>query len=124
MGLELSFQTKHEICFAMVCPFPLRAIRVIWIHWTSIGSNGERLMPSYGISFFILFPTCLQVDGTNSKWFSFLAFNVSRLRLWRPSASTLSTRLELSTGISRQKTFLSTFERMCESRTLVWVIWL
>jgi serine/threonine protein kinase len=29
MGLELSFQTKHEICFAMVCPFPLRAIRVI-----------------------------------------------------------------------------------------------
>jgi serine/threonine protein kinase len=29
MGLELSFQTTNEICFAMVCPFPLRAIRVI-----------------------------------------------------------------------------------------------
>jgi serine/threonine protein kinase len=28
MGLELSFQTKDEVCFAMVCPFPLRAIRV------------------------------------------------------------------------------------------------
>jgi serine/threonine protein kinase len=28
MGLEFSFQTKDEVCFAMVCPFPLRAIRV------------------------------------------------------------------------------------------------
>jgi hypothetical protein len=26
MGLEFSFQTKTDICFAMVCPFPLRAI--------------------------------------------------------------------------------------------------
>jgi serine/threonine protein kinase len=29
MGLEFSFETKDEICFAMVCAFPLRAIRVI-----------------------------------------------------------------------------------------------
>jgi hypothetical protein len=29
MGLELSFQTKTDICFAMVCPFPLRAISVV-----------------------------------------------------------------------------------------------
>jgi len=28
MGLEFSFQTTQYICFAMVCPFPLRAIRV------------------------------------------------------------------------------------------------
>jgi hypothetical protein len=29
MGLEFSFQTKNEICFAMVCAFPLRAISVV-----------------------------------------------------------------------------------------------
>jgi hypothetical protein len=29
MGLEFSFETKDEICFAMVCAFPLQAIRVI-----------------------------------------------------------------------------------------------
>ncbi|KIK43152.1 hypothetical protein CY34DRAFT_728421 [Suillus luteus UH-Slu-Lm8-n1] len=29
MGLEFSFQTKHEIIFAMVCPFPLRSISVV-----------------------------------------------------------------------------------------------
>jgi hypothetical protein len=29
MGLDLSFQTKTDICFAMVCPFPLRAISVV-----------------------------------------------------------------------------------------------
>jgi serine/threonine protein kinase len=29
MGLELSFQTKNEICFAMVCPFSSRAISVV-----------------------------------------------------------------------------------------------
>jgi hypothetical protein len=28
MGLELSFQTKDNICFAMVCPFPCEPFKL------------------------------------------------------------------------------------------------